>query len=96
MPLPTYVAQHTKTPAAALDSQPLHCPTIPVPPILTGSIPSPLQVAILCNHQRSVPKTHEASMAKATEKLNVLREEIKDLEDQHSKALKGKGGNPDA
>jgi hypothetical protein len=35
-------------------------------------------------------------MAKATEKLNVLREEIKDLEAQHSKALKGKGGNPDA
>lgn len=54
------------------------------------------EVAILCNHQRSVPKTHEASMAKATEKLNVLREEIKDLEGQHSKALKGKGGNPDA
>lgn len=35
-------------------------------------------------------------MAKATEKLNALREEIKDLEEQHSKALKGKGGNPDA
>jgi DNA topoisomerase-1 len=54
------------------------------------------EVAILCNHQRSVPKTHEASMAKVTEKLNAMKEEIKDLEAQHSKALKGKGGNPDA
>lgn len=53
-------------------------------------------MAILCNHQRSVPKTHEASMAKATEKLTALREEVKELEGQHSKALKGKGGNPDA
>lgn len=55
-----------------------------------------LQVAILCNHQRSVPKTHEASMAKATEKLNAMREEVKELEEQHSKALRGRGGNPDA
>lgn len=56
-----------------------------------------LQVAILCNHQRSVPKTHETSMAKVTEKLNALREEIKQLEKEHTDALKGKGkGNPDA
>ena len=27
-------------------------------------------VAILCNHQRSVPKTHEASMLKMKEKVS--------------------------
>jgi DNA topoisomerase-1 len=56
------------------------------------------QVAILCNHQRSVPKTHETSMAKVTEKLNAMREEIKALEEEHEAALKakGKGKNPDA
>jgi DNA topoisomerase-1 len=59
---------------------------------------TPLQVAILCNHQRSVPKTHETSMAKVTEKLNAMREEIKALEEEHEAALKakGKGKNPDA
>lgn len=55
-----------------------------------------LQVAILCNHQRSVPKTHESSMAKVAEKLNALREEIKELEAEHKDALKGRKGNPDA
>eukprot|EP00879_Flechtneria_rotunda_P005977 GHRR01006285.1.p1 GENE.GHRR01006285.1~~GHRR01006285.1.p1 ORF type:complete len:642 (+),score=176.76 GHRR01006285.1:498-2423(+) len=55
------------------------------------------EVAILCNHQRSVPKTHESSMARVTEKLNALRDEIKQLEEEHTAALKGKGkGNPDA
>jgi DNA topoisomerase-1 len=28
-------------------------------------------VAILCNHQRSVPKTHEASMGKMREKVSA-------------------------
>ena len=64
--------------------------------MLSPVCPCSPQVAILCNHQRSVPKTHEASMAKVTEKLNAMKEEIKELEAQHSKALKGKGGNPDA
>eukprot|EP00775_Hariotina_reticulata_P011328 gene11328-11478_t len=54
------------------------------------------EVAILCNHQRSVPKTHEQSMAKVTEKLNTMREEIKQLEEEHTKALKTHKGNPDA
>ncbi|WIA12998.1 hypothetical protein OEZ85_006609 [Tetradesmus obliquus] len=56
------------------------------------------EVAILCNHQRSVPKTHETSMAKVTEKLNAMREEIKALEEEHEAALKakGRGKNPDA
>jgi DNA topoisomerase-1 len=29
-------------------------------------------VAILCNHQRTVPKTHEASMGKMRDKVRVL------------------------
>lgn len=35
-------------------------------------------------------------MAKVAEKLNALREEIKQLEGEHKTALKGKKGNPDA
>ena len=30
-------------------------------------------VAILCNHQRAAPKTHEQSMQKMKEKVSVLR-----------------------
>ena len=30
-------------------------------------------VAILCNHQRSVPKTHEASMGKMNDRVCRLR-----------------------
>ncbi len=53
-------------------------------------------MAILCNHQRSVPKTHEASMAKASEKVTALRDEVVALQAEHSAALKGKGkGNAD-
>ena len=29
-------------------------------------------VAILCNHQRTVPKTHSASMEKMTEKVKYI------------------------
>lgn len=29
-------------------------------------------VAILCNHQRSVPKTHSASMEKMNDKVSLL------------------------
>lgn len=37
-------------------------------------------VAILCNHQRSVPKTHGANMEKASVKLNAIKDELKLLE----------------
>lgn len=39
-------------------------------------------VAILCNHQRSVPKGHEKSMEKLKEKIDSKRDAIKDAERQ--------------
>ncbi|KAK1937278.1 DNA topoisomerase [Babesia divergens] len=37
------------------------------------------RVAILCNHQRSVPKQHESSMTKMQMKADVLKEDIAEL-----------------
>jgi len=42
-------------------------------------------VAILCNHQRAVPKTHEKSMENLVNKINSKKEEIKGVK----KELKG-------
>ncbi|XP_045472291.1 DNA topoisomerase I, mitochondrial isoform X2 [Harmonia axyridis] len=39
-------------------------------------------VAILCNHQRSVPKGHQKSMEKLKEKIDAKRDAIKDAERQ--------------
>lgn len=48
------------------------------------------EVAILCNHQRSVPKAHENQMEKMQEKLQTLNTELEELEDELKYALKGK------
>ncbi|KXZ56848.1 hypothetical protein GPECTOR_1g765 [Gonium pectorale] len=48
------------------------------------------EVAILCNHQRSVPKTHTNQMEKLQEKLQALNTELKELEDELVAAQKGK------
>lgn len=73
-------------------------------PLLTGAepytvlslclhtIPVGLQVAILCNHQRSVPKTHTNQMEKIQEKLSALNTELKELEEELRAAQKGKAG----
>lgn len=45
-------------------------------------------VAILCNHQRSVPKGHEKSMEKLKEKIAAKREQIKDAEKQVKEAVR--------
>lgn len=37
-------------------------------------------VAILCNHQRAVPKTHDKSMANLREKLSNKREVVEEAE----------------
>lgn len=37
-------------------------------------------VAVLCNHQRSVPKGHEKSMSNLKEKIRQKREAIDDCE----------------
>ncbi|GLC44374.1 DNA topoisomerase 1 [Pleodorina starrii] len=49
------------------------------------------EVAILCNHQRSVPKTHTNQMEKIQEKLQALSTELKELEDELAAVQKGKG-----
>lgn len=45
-------------------------------------------VAILCNHQRSVPKGHEKSMEKLKEKIEQKREQIEEAEKQVKAAVK--------
>lgn len=37
-------------------------------------------VAILCNHQRAVPKTHDKSMENLREKIRLKREQIADVQ----------------
>jgi DNA topoisomerase-1 len=49
-----------------------------------------LQVAILCNHQRSVPKGHEGQVAKLQEKLGKLRTEHETLALELAAAKKSK------
>jgi DNA topoisomerase-1 len=36
-------------------------------------------VAILCNHQRAVPKTHNKSMENLREKIRLKKEQIKEV-----------------
>ncbi|KAF2903707.1 hypothetical protein ILUMI_02464 [Ignelater luminosus] len=45
-------------------------------------------VAILCNHQRAVPKGHQKSMEKLKEKIDAKRQAIKDAERQVKDAQK--------
>lgn len=40
------------------------------------------QVAILCNHQRAVPKGHEGQMEKMSQKLEGLQESRKEMESE--------------
>jgi DNA topoisomerase-1 len=48
------------------------------------------EVAILCNHQRSVPKGHTAAMEKMQEKLATLQSELGDLMEELKRAKAGK------
>lgn len=41
-------------------------------------------VAILCNHQRSVPKSHEKSMENLKEKIRQKRDIIDDCEAEYN------------
>lgn len=52
-------------------------------------------VAILCNHQRSVPKSHETSMSKLKEKIAAKRDQIKEME-RHYKDVKREAKNGSA
>ncbi len=51
------------------------CSCVPDPAVAMPAFP-PAQVAILCNHQRSVPKGHQGQMEKLQEKLAAIQEEI--------------------
>ncbi|XP_057849059.2 DNA topoisomerase 1 alpha [Cryptomeria japonica] len=48
------------------------------------------EVAILCNHQRSVSKSHSAQMDKLSGKMTELEDLLKELEIDWSRAKKGK------
>jgi len=48
------------------------------------------EVAVLCNHQRSVPKTHGAQMEKMEGKLAALRDELAAAEEELACAKRGK------
>merc|ERR1719174_1472687 len=46
------------------------------------------QVAVLCNHQRAVAKTHEASMEKMNEKVNAVKEQLREASAELKLAVK--------
>ncbi|KAG8222958.1 hypothetical protein J437_LFUL000253 [Ladona fulva] len=50
-------------------------------------------VAILCNHQRSVPKTHAKSMENLMKKIEAKKEQVKDAERQYKDAKKHARGS---
>jgi len=41
-----------------------------------------MQVAILCNHQKSISKTHSQQLEKIDQSMNEIRDAIKLLEDE--------------
>ena len=49
-------------------------------------------VALLCNHQRAVPKTHDKSMANLQAKIDKKTEEVEKAEREYKAAKKGRGG----
>ncbi|CAH1439981.1 unnamed protein product [Lactuca virosa] len=48
------------------------------------------EVAIICNHQRTVSKSHSAQMTRLNEKIDELKGVIKELESDLARAKKGK------
>eukprot|EP00124_Ichthyophonus_hoferi_P004154 Ihof_evm1s423 gene=Ihof_evmTU1s423 len=49
-------------------------------------------VAVLCNHQRAVPKTHDVSMGKLITQLEEMKEQYKTLKEELKKAKAAKDG----
>ncbi|CAL1354075.1 unnamed protein product [Linum trigynum] len=48
------------------------------------------QVAIICNHQRTVSKTHDSQILKLTERIETAKQELKELKIDLERAKKGK------
>lgn len=51
---------------------------------------SNLQVAILCNHQKSVSKNHDTMMQKMNDSINQKKGKLRELEDLRRKFKSGK------
>ena len=68
----------------------IFCHTLNVRHLVDGSVEEKVlaynranrEVAVLCNHQRSAPKTHEAQMDKLGETIDTLLKEVKDVKAQ--------------
>ncbi|CAI9110669.1 OLC1v1010735C1 [Oldenlandia corymbosa var. corymbosa] len=56
----------------------------------TGDDVPEKEVAIICNHQRAVSKSHDAKMSKLDEKIEELKDVLNELETDLSRAKKGK------
>ncbi|XVF03737.1 hypothetical protein REPUB_Repub05bG0019500 [Reevesia pubescens] len=54
------------------------------------------EVAIICNHQRSISKSHSAQMSRLTEKITELKGVLKELKVDFDRAKKGKPPLKDA
>ncbi|KAL9383543.1 hypothetical protein Peur_023866 [Populus x canadensis] len=54
------------------------------------------QVAIICNHQRTISKSHDAQMSRLTEKLEELKGTLKEFKTDLDRAKKGKPPLKDA
>ncbi|XP_062102050.1 DNA topoisomerase 1 alpha-like isoform X1 [Humulus lupulus] len=54
------------------------------------------QVAIICNHQRTISKSHEAQMSRLMEKIRELEDVLKELKVDLDRAKKGKPPLKDA
>ncbi|MFQ6635324.1 hypothetical protein Gotur_011891 [Gossypium turneri] len=54
------------------------------------------EVAIICNHQRSISKSHSAQMSRLTEKITELKGVLKELKIDLDRAKKGKPPLKDA
>lgn len=51
------------------------------------------EVAIICNHQRTVSKSHSAQMARLNEKIDELKALLDELKTDLDRAKKGKPPN---
>ncbi|KAL8143626.1 hypothetical protein V2J09_016658 [Rumex salicifolius] len=57
---------------------------------ICGYLEANKEVAIICNHQRSVSKSHSAQMERLTEKINELKDALSELETDLARSKKGK------
>uniref|UniRef100_A0A182JXA6 DNA topoisomerase I n=1 Tax=Anopheles christyi TaxID=43041 RepID=A0A182JXA6_9DIPT len=71
-------------------------PNMSVPEKLLAYNRANRAVAILCNHQRAVPKTHEKSMGNLKEKIRVKREQVEQCQKELKDLKKSNVRDPSA